>query len=179
MNWFTADEHYNHFNIIEYTNRPFLRWQDMNEEIIKRHNSRVQPSHTVYHVGDFKLGAPRGGWNTYELTKMLNGNHVLLKGNHDKNNGTNTVLKYVIIKTCSLNILLVHHPDEALVMMSGGGIDMAFTGHVHQNWKFKKNMVNVGVDVWDFYPVDAKQILKAYKNWETGRDEKRVSYSIY
>jgi len=28
------------------------------------------------------------------------------------------------------------------------------------------------VDVWDFYPVDAKQILKAYRNWEKGQDER-------
>jgi len=163
MYWFTADEHFNHQNIIEFANRPFWTWQDMNAEIIKRHNSRVQNSHTVFHVGDFKMGT--NGPNVYELTNMLNGRHVFIWGNHDRNNGNNTPLKYAIIKSYGKTILLAHHPEEASMMMSNGGIDMAFTGHVHQNWKFKPNMVNVGVDVWDFYPVDAKQILKAYNRW--------------
>jgi calcineurin-like phosphoesterase family protein len=26
-------------------------------------------------------------------------------------------------------------------------------GHVHEKWKSKGKMINVGVDVWDFYPV--------------------------
>jgi calcineurin-like phosphoesterase family protein len=166
MNWFTSDEHFNHFSIIDHTHRPFIRWQDMNEEIIKRHNSRVQSSHTVYHLGDFKFGA--NGPNTYELIKMLNGRHVFLQGNHDGNNGTNTIMKYAIIQSYGKNILLTHRPDDALMFMDGNkGIDLAFVGHVHHNWKFKKNMVNVGVDVWDFYPVDIKQILKAYGKWES------------
>jgi calcineurin-like phosphoesterase family protein len=169
--WFTSDEHFNHGNIIDHTNRPFWNWKQMNEELIKRFNSRVQPSHTTYHVGDFKFGA--NGPNTYELTKMLNGNHVFVWGNHDKNNGTNTPLKYAIIKTYGKLILLCHHQEDAIMMMEGNsGIDMAFVGHSHHHWKFKPNLVNVGVDVWDFYPVDAKQILKAYGNWEMGRDIK-------
>ena len=44
-----------------------------------------------------------------------------------------------------------------------------FVGHVHEKWKFMKcehgDMVNVGVDQWDFYPIDPKQIFKAYKTW--------------
>jgi calcineurin-like phosphoesterase family protein len=49
--------------------------------------------------------------------------------------------------------------------MATGGISMAFVGHSHDSWKFKYGMVNVGVDVWDYYPVDAKQIFKAYNGW--------------
>jgi len=45
------------------------------------------------------------------------------------------------------------------------GIKTAFCGHVHEKWKFIKTeqglLVNVGVDQWDYYPVDAKQIFKA------------------
>src|SRR5690606_2613015 len=33
-------------------------------------------------------------------------------------------------------------------------------GHVHQNWKFKEKMINVGVDVWDFKPVSIDEIKK-------------------
>lgn len=162
MNWFTADEHYNHHSIIDHTNRPFSSWQEMNNELIARHNSRVQNSHTVYHIGDFKFGA--NGPNVHELTKMLNGRHVFISGNHDKNNGNNSILKYAIVKTYGKVIALVHKPEDAIAIMETGGIDLAFVGHVHHNWKFRDRLINVGVDCWDFYPIDAKQALKAYLN---------------
>lgn len=31
-------------------------------------------------------------------------------------------------------------------------------GHVHEKWKVKGNMINVGVDVWDYAPVSLEQI---------------------
>ena len=139
----------------------------MNATMLLRHNSRVKPGHTVFHIGDFKMSSQ--GPNVYELMKMLNGNHVFIRGNHDRNNGLNTPLKYCIIETYGKRIVLVHKPEDAEIILAGGGIDMAFVGHVHEKWKFRPGLVNVGVDVWDFYPVDAKQILKAYKNWEMGR----------
>jgi calcineurin-like phosphoesterase family protein len=142
----------------------------MNSEMIKRWNLRVKPGHNVFIVGDFKFGS--NGPNVHELCQQLNGNKIFIRGNHDKNNGLNTILEYAIIKTYGKVIVLAHKPEDALMHMESGGIDMAFVGHVHHNWKFKKNMVNVGVDVWDFYPVDAKQILKAYRNWKMGKDVK-------
>lgn len=33
-------------------------------------------------------------------------------------------------------------------------------GHIHQNWKTRGKMINVGVDVWDFKPVNIAEIEK-------------------
>ena len=33
-------------------------------------------------------------------------------------------------------------------------------GHVHEKWKTKGRMINVGVDVWDYYPVSLSEIEK-------------------
>lgn len=36
-------------------------------------------------------------------------------------------------------------------------------GHVHEKWKVKDRMINVGVDVWNFFPVpvsDIEELLK-------------------
>lgn len=33
-------------------------------------------------------------------------------------------------------------------------------GHVHNRWRVKGKMINVGVDVWDYKPVSAQEILK-------------------
>ena len=41
--FFTADEHYGHTNIIKYCDRPFASVEEMDAEIIKRHNDLVGP----------------------------------------------------------------------------------------------------------------------------------------
>jgi calcineurin-like phosphoesterase family protein len=120
----------------------------------------------VYHLGDFRFSCQ--GPNAHELIGKLNGNHVFIQGNHDKRNGVNTPLKYAVIETCGQKVLLCHRPEDAVCLAFSTHFDLAFVGHVHEKWKFRHeqlDMVNVGVDQWDFYPVDAKQILKAYKKW--------------
>jgi len=37
-------------------------------------------------------------------------------------------------------------------------------GHVHNNWRFKDNMINVGVDVWDYFPVSFNYIKWTIEN---------------
>ena len=81
-NFFTADQHFCHENIItKFVFRPFQDVEHMNSELIRRFNSRVKPGDTVYHLGDFKM--TNNGPNTHELLGKLNGRHVLIKGNHD------------------------------------------------------------------------------------------------
>lgn len=166
MNWFTSDTHFNHYNIIEYCGRPFKSWQEMNEKIINNFNERVGIYDTTYFIGDFKLSS--SGANVEELIGQLNGRKVFIRGNHDRNNGVNTILEYAIIKTFGKKCLLVHRPEDAERIMRDIRIDLAVVGHVHNHWKFKDKMVNVSVDAWEFYPVHMKQILKAYGRWKHG-----------
>jgi len=51
--WFTADTHFNHINIIKYTNRPFNNVQEMNDTLIKNWNNRVKDTDTIFILGDF------------------------------------------------------------------------------------------------------------------------------
>ncbi len=168
-NWFTGDTHYCHANIIsKFVFRKFRTVAEMNRVLIERHNSRVKPGDTVFHLGDFKL--TNEGPNFYELKQQLNGNLVHIQGNHDRNNGCNSAIKYLVINTYGRDVLLVHRPDDAEILMQRCKIDLAFVGHVHEKWKFRYiegvgDLINVGVDQWDYTPVDAKQIFKAYKNW--------------
>lgn len=171
MNWFTADQHFNHYNVIDFCSRPFKSWQEMNEELINRHNKRVSANDTVYILGDFKLGA--NGPNTWEIRKQLNGNLVFIRGNHDKNNGLNTCLEYAFVRSFSLVFLLIHDPAKVIDIQDY--FDFALVGHVHEKWKFKENergdkMINVGVDVWDYCPVHLKQVLSAYKKFLKGNN---------
>ena len=47
MKYYIADTHFNHHNILEYENRPFNSVTEMDEELIKRWNSRVKDKDEV------------------------------------------------------------------------------------------------------------------------------------
>ena len=87
--FFTADAHYNHFNIIKYTNRPFKTLDEMNKTMIDRFNQRVKPGDLVFFVGDFcfKSANDRGNGqkeNPEHFINQLNTtNIVFVSGNHD------------------------------------------------------------------------------------------------
>jgi calcineurin-like phosphoesterase family protein len=93
--FFTSDTHFGHTNIIKYCIRPFLfdpskgfddpRNRDvdfMDETLIKNWNSVVQPNDTVYHLGDFAFY--RDQRKTRNVLRRLNGNKILIRGNHDE-----------------------------------------------------------------------------------------------
>lgn len=166
--WFTSDEHFNHEKTITtFIFRPFKSVEEMNEIIILKHNERVKEDDIVFHLGDFKMSSQ--GPTTHELKKRLNGHHFFIKGNHDKNNGNNTPVQYVVIETYGKKVLLIHRPEDAEgILELNPHIDLAFVGHVHNNWKVRNRMINVGVDVWDYYPIHAKQLLKYYHSERKG-----------
>src|SRR5574344_1137749 len=76
----TSDTHFSHTNIIKYCNRPFANAAEMNETLIKRWNSCVNPNDVVIHCGDFALD-PSSDMDT--IVPRLNGRIVLILGNHD------------------------------------------------------------------------------------------------
>lgn len=78
MNYFIADTHFNHKNIIKYDDRPFSSVEEMNETMIQLWNSRVTQNDNVYILGDVGFG------NVDNILRRLNGNKYLIRGNHDK-----------------------------------------------------------------------------------------------
>jgi len=77
--WFTADQHFNHTNIIKYCNRPFEDVARMNETLIANWNARVQLGDDVYVLGDFVFGG-----NFEDIVSKLNGEIGLVLGDHDR-----------------------------------------------------------------------------------------------
>lgn len=91
-----SDEHFDHKNIIGITRSDlFGTGEDavdkMNEYIITKHNSVVDPDDIVIILGDFsfKTGIER----LTELTSKLNGHKFLVMGNHDKEEKPDIYLK--------------------------------------------------------------------------------------
>ena len=162
--WFTSDTHFGHTNIIKYCNRPFENIDQMNKKIIDNWNNCVQEDDIVYHLGDFcfKSDSNSGkGQNvkSKEWLSQLKGNIIIIKGNHDKNNSTKTIIHNMTLVFGGFKINLVHNPEHF-----SHSHDFNLVGHVHNNFKYSFNKdklcINVGVDVWDFKPITLEQIIK-------------------
>ena len=81
--FFTSDTHFGHAAIIQYCSRPYKSVEEMNQVLIDNWNSKVKKDDIVYHLGDFIFG---GSKLWYEIFSKLNGNIVLIMGNHDARN---------------------------------------------------------------------------------------------
>lgn len=62
--------------------RPFDSFEECDETMIERWNSVVQPRDKVYHLGDVVM--PRDHKYLDMVMPRLNGDKVLIKGNHDQ-----------------------------------------------------------------------------------------------
>jgi len=146
---------------------------NMNEGLIKRWNDRVKPEDTIFHIGDFcfKNSLNRGeGINikASDWKKRLNGNIIFIKGNHDRNNTVKTRIQSLVLNLDNHYINLVHDSARANV-----SYEINLTGHVHNAWEIKRikqgysftDCINVGVDVWNYYPVTYDEIKARYKKW--------------
>lgn len=169
-NYWTADEHYGHDEIITHCKRPFRNNQIMTREIIKRHNSIIGEGDTVYHIGDLAFAGPDRVSFVEGIMRRLNGTHILILGNHDRiapfsfvNAGFQSVHTSLTIQKQGHTLVMAHDPATWNCVANMEPLPIFIHGHIHTIWKsiIEKKMVNVGVDVWDFYPVSLEQILKA------------------
>ena len=181
-NWFTADLHLGHRNIIDYCNRPFADVAEMNRVLITNWNKTIGHDDTVWVVGDFALGKID---ETLRMVRQLNGRKVLVAGNHDrcwhghKRRADGWTERYLdagfdkIIQgetTVDLpngtTATICHFPyrgdshatdrfAEHRPNNTGGWL---IHGHVHDRWRLSNRMINVGVDVNDYRPLAADTI---------------------
>lgn len=158
MIWVTADHHFGHKNIIQYCNRPFKTTDEMDYTLIEKHNRKVRPNDTVYHLGDFALYA-----TPQIYLDKLNGRFIFVKGNHDKNKFFNDMPTLLRVDKWGEHIYMAHHAHNI------DGFDgLRLCGHVHEKWIINNmGVVNVGVDVWGFEPVSLAWLVKQYKKGAT------------
>jgi len=150
--FFTSDEHYGHNNIIKYCDRPFKNSEEMDNEIIKRHNEVVSADDVVYHLGDFTLSGKRFAEN---ITRRLNGTHIFLKGSHDY---WDEKLPYIIeMNIDGTYIVMCHYAMRRWPRSHYDSIQLF--GHSHGKLTPDKNQYDVGVDNNDFYPASLEGIL--------------------
>jgi len=155
--FFTADEHYGHIKILEYCNRPFTDIQEMDGELIRRHNELVGLEDTVIHVGDFTLKKTLQEANNY--IRKLNGTHIFVRGSHDYWNPT---LPHIIEFTIDgIYVVVCHYAMKTWARSHYGSIQLY--GHSHGKLEPQANQMDIGVDTNNFYPYSFEDIKKKLK----------------
>lgn len=178
--WFTSDLHFGHANIITYCRRPFHSVDNMNKLLIMQWNEVVADDDTVYVLGDVALGKMA---DTLPLCSQLKGTKKLVPGNHDrcwtghrKAGGWKERYEEVGFEILpnqvdfELDFTLCHFPYAGDSQAEDRYVEhrpidtgrILLHGHVHDAWKAKDNMINVGVDVWGYYPVSLDDILRYF-----------------
>lgn len=165
MNWWTSDTHFHHTNIIKYCGRPFKDekclpqvWY-MNHTMETRWNEAIKVRDVVYFLGDFAMG-PR--ILIPQTLKKLNGYKILVRGNHDRSeaymleSGFDESHEELRVNIDGIELYMRHRPAK-----DWKGADYHLCGHVHEHMKRRGNMINVGVDVWDFRPQKLEALLSA------------------
>ena len=176
--YFSADSHFDHFNICRYCNRPFQSRSEMNNALIDNWNSVVPEDGVVVHCGDFTLS--RGRLSDYEKiwSKLNFSTMILCRGNHDiiDSGGYSYGSKKVIVVDMAIicvddiNIYAQHYP---CLTFNG---DYQVFGHIHTlsdglchgadsfvNDKLGKNQYDVGVDQNKYFPVSYEDLMKIFK----------------
>lgn len=148
MNYYISDLHFGHSNILKFDNRPFFTTKEMDQEIIKRWNSKVKRGDCVYILGDFCWSRDPEDWKYY--LRKLNGQKFLIKGNHDIRLPQDVkkmfaqICDYKEVKDCGKTIILSHYPIITYRSDYNKNVYM-FYGHVHNTREYEliKEMVDI------------------------------------
>lgn len=166
----TSDTHFGHANICKFTNydgSPLRPWDDvaeMDEEMVKRWNETVGPKDKVYHLGDVVINRRH-----LNILSRLNGDKVLIKGNHDIFKLTDytehfrDIRAYHVMNGC----ILSHIPiSKDSIARFGTNIH----GHLHGNRVLKEDgtidpdYFCVCVEHTDFKPILFEEVVQRIKD---------------
>ena len=149
MVYLIADTHFGHHNIIEYEERPFKSVKEMDEIMIERWNKTVNKNDIVYHLGDFFLCSTD---RQFEVFNQLNGEIVLIRGNHDQQS-RHKLLNRIGFKE-------VYSPYTKL--------DKFYLSHRPMFDKLKS----------DYYNIHGHQHGLTYKNSKSDKSDKHICVSV-
>lgn len=184
--FFTSDTHFGHSKIIDYCKRPFSSIEEHDKTLIQNWNNVVRQDDIVFHLGDFAYGNSQFVSN---IIKQLNGNIILIKGNHDLRNMNPTLYNMFSDAVYQARILidkqtvyLNHFPflcfEHGDINLYKDNYSIQLFGHVHSGPLTSSEDVNrlnilfptqydVGVDNNNFTPIswiDVKNKIKQQIN---------------
>src|SRR5262245_33426533 len=157
----TADTHFGHSNVLQYSNRPFADAEAMDAALIGNWNSRVKPADTVWFLGDFALTPPD---KALAILEQLHGEKRLIAGNHDHKKliasslwASHTRLLEITMHLGGADrlVTLCHYPLVTWNKMRYGGLH--FHGHSHGHYPSSRQHLDVGVDCHGYAPITLEE----------------------
>lgn len=162
--FFTSDHHFGHSGARTLYRRPFASVADMDRQMIDRWNTVIHADDEVWHLGDFAVRQP-----PERITALLNelhGSKHLIAGNNDGPAvtacaGWQSVQSYAERTVDGVNLVLCHYPFRTWRDMAKGAINLH--GHSHGRLKPLPRQIDVGVDAWNFCPLQLADLLHRTK----------------
>lgn len=192
-NYYIADMHLGHDNILRFDNRPYNTCEEMHDDIKRKWNEHVPKDAHVYILGDVIW---RFDDDMRKYMKSLNGVLHLIRGNHDRNESSRfkslfcEITPYKEIKDkvnhTERRVILSHYYIPFYNSHYYNGILLHGHSHVTPESKHERlitNMLrqegyfeeiyNVGCmyPYMDYTPRTLEEIIDRYKAWENGLDE--------
>ena len=174
MIFVTSDWHLSHDKEFIWKARGYNSVEEMNYDLIKKHNSLVTANDDVYVLGDCCLGMLE---QNRELISQFNGRLHIILGNHDGPIRQKMYIELPNVVECVWAIMLNYHKyhfymshfptltgnleKESLKQMT-----LNLYGHTHQNTNFFEDipyMYHVGVDSHNGFPVSLDNIIEEIK----------------
>ena len=168
--FFISDTHFGHEGMCKFLKkdgtkvRPFDNVEIMDELMVENWNKEIRPKDKVYHLGDVVINR-----KNLKILEKLNGEKVLIKGNHDifklkdyteyfkDIRGTHRLDKYYILSHFPV------HPECI------NDYQWNFHGHIHykrvllENYEINPKYLNCCVEHWDYKPIPFEEAIKAAK----------------
>ena len=175
-----SDTHFGHNGVCHFMRndgvtklRPWDTAEEMDEEMVKRWNERVKPNDKVYHLGDVVINRKALG-----IMRRLNGDKVLIRGNHDifrddeyrehfrelrayhVLNGM--ILSHIPLHESSLGRfgVNIHGHLHSNRVMRAKGINYPTGGIVYSETEIDKRYHCVCVEQTDFAPILFEDVVK-------------------
>lgn len=166
-----SDTHFGHAGVCRFLRkdgvtklRPWDDPEEMDEFMVKAWNERVRPNDKVYHLGDVVINR-----KALKILDRLNGDKVLIKGNHDIFKLSDytpyfrDIRGYHVMNGCILSHVPVH-------VESLGRFGCNIHGHLHEHrvmrrtWMGRKvidpRYFNVSVEQIDYAPILLEDVFK-------------------
>lgn len=161
----TSDIHFGHANVMKFCPdaRPFKDVTDMDESIIRIWNSTITTDDTVYILGDVAFCSVD---KATSIISRLNGQKILIKGNHDSKLVKNPefcsqfkeIIDYKRISYDGHTIVMLHYPMWEWDQMHRGVIHLH--GHLHARpTGIKGRIFDVGMDGNNCKPYDMDELI--------------------
>ena len=129
-----SDTHFGHKGVCHFTRndgvtklRPFDTPEEMDEFMVEAWNARVRPNDKVYHLGDVVMSR-----RSLSIMNRLNGDKVLIRGNHDifKDEDYRKYFRELRAYHVMNGMILSHIPIHS---ESLGRFGVNIHGHLHAN----------------------------------------------